>query len=648
MAEAELSKVLKQADDIRRELLSLGDDLKKTARSFELPKPDEHLVKLLDELDDDTYQVLVIGEAKRGKSTLVNALIGRDLLPTNVDVATSQAFRVRPSDTEAYRLRFEDGSAKEITVEELGRYGSQVFAEGDEIPNRLGEVIRWIEVDVPARFIPKNIRLIDTPGLGSLYASHGQITRRFIPYAHAVIFVLESQAPIGQPEIDILEEVLKHTHNIFFVQTKIDQFEKEAWQSVRRRNEAILRERFSDRLPDVRVWPVSSVNLQKAVETGDPDYEIVSRGREMIRSLQEFLFHVTGWSRLDHALMLLRRYYRDGEELLGYRLRMLEEGEQKLQEAHRELSARGDRLQRDWGGDGRKRRELEKQLDQAINSAAEEFGNALSTIYDDASRKVKSAKSMNELRDLVNSLPQHISEKLQEAWDDILKRYQYFIQDSLKPFSKDMQESTVVPPVSIDGTLVSKSIVPEISEPSSSIDLKPVSQAVVAGLPTIGAGAALVALGNVVPFIGTLFNPVTTPIGVILIGYSLFKILPEFWKARQRALETARNELISHLENEFKKIQKTFLSRLDSPLRQILRQVGERIVGQVDTAVERRLEELAEEMARLDENCRLAAREREEKSARLRGQIVQWKAYALRLDQIENRLKQIQKTRISA
>ena len=647
MTEEQLSQVLKQADEIRRELLSLGDELKTEARLFELPKPDDYLLKLLEELDDDTYQVLVIGEAKRGKSTLVNALIGRPLLPTDVDVATCQAFRVRPSDTEAYRLRFEDGSAKEITVEELGRYGSQVFAEGEEIPNRLSKIIRWIEVDVPARFIPKNIRLIDTPGLGSLYASHGQITRRFIPYAHAVIFVLESQAPIAQPEIDILEQVLKHTQNIFFVQTKIDQFEKEAWQSVRRRNEAILKEKFGDRLPDVRVWPVSSVNLQKAVETGDPKYEMVSRGREMIRSLQEFLFHVTGWSRLDHALMLLRRYYRDGEEFLGHRLKMLEEGEQKLQEAHRELSARRDRLQRDWGSDGRKRRDLEKQLDQAIDSAAEEFGNALSTIYDDASRKVKSAKSMNELRDLVNSLPQHISEKLQEAWDDILKRYQYFIQVSLEPFSKDMQESTIVPPVSINRMLISESRFGEIPEPSSSIDLKPVSQAVVAGLPTIGAGVALLAVGNLVPLIGTIVNPITTPIALILIGYSACRILPELWKARQQAFEAARNDLVSHLEKEFKKIENTFSKKLDNPLRQSLRQIRERILEMVNAAVERRLEELAEEMARLDENCRLAAREREEKSARLRDQIEQWKAYAPRLSSMEISLKQIQQTRIS-
>lgn len=170
-----------------------------------------------------------------------------------------------------------------------------------------------------------------------------------------------------------------------------------------------LEEKFGDRLPDVRVWPVSSVNLQKAVETGDPDHEIVSRGREMIRALQEFLFYVAGWSRLDHALMLLRRFYADGEELLSYRRKMLEEGELKLQGAHRELSTRRDRLQRDWGSDGLKRRELEKQLDRGLDIAEKEFAESLARIFRGAHRGVRGTKSRKALKDLAHPLPQRIS-----------------------------------------------------------------------------------------------------------------------------------------------------------------------------------------------------------------------------------------------
>ena len=157
-------------------------------------------------LADNTYQVLVVGEAKRGKSTFVNALIGRDILPTDVDIATSQVFRVCPR-----------GAAKPIAcasrtirsrrspLADLPRYGSQVVADADGVP-RLDQIIRWIEVDVPARFLPANVRILDTPGLGALYAAHAQITHRFVPHADAVLFILDSQAPIGEPEIQFVDQ----------------------------------------------------------------------------------------------------------------------------------------------------------------------------------------------------------------------------------------------------------------------------------------------------------------------------------------------------------------------------------------------------------------------------------------------------------
>lgn len=52
-------------------------------------------------------------------SNLVNTLLGRDLLPTNAEVATSQVFNVRPSGWQAYLLRFEEGFRREIALEEL-------------------------------------------------------------------------------------------------------------------------------------------------------------------------------------------------------------------------------------------------------------------------------------------------------------------------------------------------------------------------------------------------------------------------------------------------------------------------------------------------------------------------------------------------
>src|ERR687893_1977698 len=121
------SNVTEQIEGIRRQSVAVLDGLLARAGGFELADPPAALGRYRRKLRENAYKVLVVGEAKRGKSTFVNALIGQDILPTDVEVATSQVFNIRPAKQEAYRVRYEDGSAREITAGDLPRYGSQVM-----------------------------------------------------------------------------------------------------------------------------------------------------------------------------------------------------------------------------------------------------------------------------------------------------------------------------------------------------------------------------------------------------------------------------------------------------------------------------------------------------------------------------------------
>jgi len=246
------NNVTERIEGIRRQTVDTLDELIAKAGEFELADPPANLERYRQKLHENAYKVLVVGEAKRGKSTFVNALIGQDILPTDVDVATSQVFSIRPSKHQAYRLRFENGSEREIPPEELPLYGSQIMANAGVVPTA-DQLIRWIEADVPTRFLPANVILLDTPGLGSLYAPHAEIAQRFVPHADAVIFVLDSGQPIGHAELGFVEAILSVTHSVFFVQTKIDQHRREHWQEIQRRNQEILAERLGARLPEARV-----------------------------------------------------------------------------------------------------------------------------------------------------------------------------------------------------------------------------------------------------------------------------------------------------------------------------------------------------------------------------------------------------------
>ncbi len=121
------SNVTEQIEGIRRQSVAVLDDLIARAGGFELADPPAALGRYRQKLRENAYKVLVVGEAKRGKSTFVNALIGRDILPTDVDVATSQVFNIHPSEREAFSYRYSSSGSSGLA------HGARPWLGGEEI-----------------------------------------------------------------------------------------------------------------------------------------------------------------------------------------------------------------------------------------------------------------------------------------------------------------------------------------------------------------------------------------------------------------------------------------------------------------------------------------------------------------------------------
>jgi GTPase SAR1 family protein len=416
---------------IRQRTIQVLEDLATKSRAFDLPEPPSSLQEQCLKLQANTYKVLVIGEAKRGKSTFVNALIGRSILPTDVDVATSQIFRIRSTPLEAYRLRFEDGSEREIVESNLADYGSQMVADAKGIP-RLDQIIRWIEVDVPAKWLPAGVSLLDTPGLGSLYSAHAQITQRFLPFADAVIFVLDSNQPILQTELVSIETILGVTRNIFFIQTKIDQHRREKWQALQQRHQEILQERFGDRLIDTRVWPISSTSLLKSMQADDQtdsdDYLSVSKYPQLSAILQVFLFRVAGWERAAAALETSEDYWTLMRKTLAGRwTTTLEESEQKRADLQRRIAQRKQQFDTEWGEHGQRREELLTDISTVVLKSKQSFLQELSgdsEIVTTLRNKIDGLKSFEEAKQYSRVLDEQLVKAFLDRWQYVCQQAQ--------------------------------------------------------------------------------------------------------------------------------------------------------------------------------------------------------------------------------
>jgi GTP-binding protein EngB required for normal cell division len=176
----------------------------------------EQLTALLDRLDAERLRVLVAGEAKRGKSTLVNALLGRDLLPSGVTPLTAVTTTVRYGDDERAQVRFLDGHEEKHSLAAL----PDLVTERGNPGNR--RRIAGVTVYVTAPVLEGGVELVDTPGTGSVFQWDTETAHEALESMDAAVFVLTADPPVSATERDLLDRVAGLSVTTFAVLNKAD------------------------------------------------------------------------------------------------------------------------------------------------------------------------------------------------------------------------------------------------------------------------------------------------------------------------------------------------------------------------------------------------------------------------------------------
>jgi GTP-binding protein EngB required for normal cell division len=180
----------------------------------------EQLAALRDRLDAARLRVLVVGEAKRGKSTLVNALLGRDMLPSGVTPLTAVTTTVRYGDDERAEVRFLDGHDEKHPLAAL----SDLVTERGNPGNR--RRIAGVTVYVAAPVLAGGVELVDTPGTGSVFEWDTHAAREALRSMDAAVFVLTADPPVSASERDLLEQVAALSVTTFVVLNKADHLDE--------------------------------------------------------------------------------------------------------------------------------------------------------------------------------------------------------------------------------------------------------------------------------------------------------------------------------------------------------------------------------------------------------------------------------------
>jgi GTP-binding protein EngB required for normal cell division len=160
--------------------------------------------------------VAVLGQFKAGKSSFINSLIGQDVLPVGAIPVTTAITRLQYGPTERAVVRYFDGSARETPFSDIADFTSEAKNPGNE------KNVDVVDIELPSLENFAGLRLVDTPGLGSVFKYHKSTSENWLPEVGAAVLAVSADRPLSEHDLALIHELTRHTPNIILLLTKAD------------------------------------------------------------------------------------------------------------------------------------------------------------------------------------------------------------------------------------------------------------------------------------------------------------------------------------------------------------------------------------------------------------------------------------------
>lgn len=233
-------------------------------------------------LAEDRFNLVVVGRFSRGKTSLMNAVLGSDRLPTGIVPLTSVITTVTYGSKEQVVLEYQDrGLRSQIALPALPDYITQAGNPGNT------KKIKVAEVHLPSEILRRGFFFVDTPGLGSPIQENTRTTESFLPEADAFILVTGYESPFSEDEARFLRGVSNSARRVFVVLNKQDTV------NVKEREQAIsyvqgqLRSLFKQDIP--AIFSISARDGLEAKQKQDMQLLEASGIQKLEEELVQFL-----------------------------------------------------------------------------------------------------------------------------------------------------------------------------------------------------------------------------------------------------------------------------------------------------------------------------------------------------------------------
>ncbi|MGZ6276698.1 MAG: dynamin family protein, partial [Syntrophales bacterium] len=187
--------------------------------------------------------VAILGQFKAGKSSFINSLIGKSILPVGVIPVTTVITRLQYGEREQAAVKYFDGSVAEIGINDIETF----TAEAENPSNKKN--VEVVDIELPSLRSYTGLRLVDTPGLGSVFKYHVETSENWLPHVGAAILAISSDRPLSDNDVQLIRELTQHTPNIVVLLTKADLLSPEQQDEVIEFFERTIQRELNRRLP---------------------------------------------------------------------------------------------------------------------------------------------------------------------------------------------------------------------------------------------------------------------------------------------------------------------------------------------------------------------------------------------------------------
>ena len=301
------------------------ENLKRICRKLDLQEHAESLEAVSSRLQNHVFRVGVMGEFKRGKSTVINALLGQEIVPADILPCSATLNRIVWDATPHAQINFkkdEGGSiprTKTVAVEELSGYITKLTAESEEQANLVEDAM----VYYPCKFCQNGVEIIDTPGLND-DERMDRISESVIPTLDAIIMVIVPGSPFGISEANFVRNkvMTSDLSRLLFVVNKIDTVRErdreKCVDGIRKKIQDTILEKTAamyggdsqeykaaqTKLGGIRIYPISAADALDGKTEGDDELLKRSGVPEFEVALTKLLTEERGMLEADETIVM--------------------------------------------------------------------------------------------------------------------------------------------------------------------------------------------------------------------------------------------------------------------------------------------------------------------------------------------------------